>query len=224
MTLPGALLFDFDGVIVDSEPMHERGLRVGVAKLGMKYPDPTPTLNLVGLADRDAYRIICGLHDREPSDAEFAELSREKWVYAQQSFLTDGAPVFPGTLALMRAGAAAGVPMGICSGARRNEIEHVVKALGIGGMLGFIISADDVRRSKPDPEPYLKAVGKVGVDPSRCVTIEDTDKGIASAKSAGIRVVAVGHTMSRDRLTAADRFVQSVDELSLSDLGVLTQS
>jgi beta-phosphoglucomutase len=216
---PEAIIFDFDGVIIDSEPMHEAGLRAGFEKFGMRLSPELYRERFVGLADRDIHREVCRLHWREASDAEFAAIAAEKWIFAQQEFVSGRTPVFEGTLSLLREAAGAGVPVGICSGARRREIEHVVGGLGIAPLLRFIVSADEVTRSKPDPEPSLRAVGHLGLPADVCVTIEDTDKGIASAKAAGVRVVAVGHSLPASRLTQADWFVSGSDQLSLEVLG-----
>jgi beta-phosphoglucomutase len=216
---PEAIIFDFDGVIIDSEPMHEAGLRAGFEKLGMRLSPELYHERFVGLADRDIHREVCRLHRREASDAEFAAISAEKWIFAQAEFASGRTPVFEGTLSLLREAAGAGVPVGICSGARRREIEHVVGGLGIAPLLRFIVSADEVTRSKPDPESYLLAVGHLGLPAAACVAIEDTDKGVASAKAAGVRVVAVGHSLPSSRLTQADWFVKGSDQLSLEVLG-----
>lgn len=216
MPTPDAVLLDFDGVIVDSEPMHEAGLRAAFARLGMSL---TPELNaerLVGFADRDAYREVCILHGRTPSDSEFDRLSSEKWIFAQEAMARGEVPAFEGTLRLIAEIDAAGVPWAICSGARRHEILAVLARLGLTDSPRFIISADDVTRCKPDPEPYATAVARLGFMPGQCITVEDTDKGIASAKAAGVRAVAVGHTLPASRLAQADRFVPNARGLTLA--------
>lgn len=216
-----ALILDFDGVIVDSEPMHEAGLRAGFERVGMTLSAQTNQQRLVGFADRDAYKAVCADFGRTPSDEEFAAISRDKWVFAQEAFARGEVPAFPGTLRLIQEATQARVPVAICSGARRREIEHITRALRIDSLMRFIISADDVTHSKPHPEPYLKAVAAMGLAANRCVTIEDTDKGVAAAKAAGVRAVAVGHTLPASRLTHADRFVASSADISLEMLAQL---
>jgi beta-phosphoglucomutase len=215
MLTPDAVFLDFDGVIVDSEPVHEAGLRAVFSTLGMEL---TPQLNeagLVGFADRDTYRALCKLYNRTASDAEFEAASKDKWLYVQQAIARGEVPAYKGTLALIQEVKAAGLPLAICSGARRHEIVSLVGQLGFGDALRFIISADDVTNCKPNPEPYATAVARLGVRPERCITVEDTDKGVASAKAAGIRVIAVGHTLPQSRLTQADHYISSADSLSL---------
>lgn len=215
MTKPDAVLLDFDGVIVDSEPMHEAGLRAGFAKLGMTLTPEMNATSLVGFADRDTYRAVCAMHGRAPSDDEFAAISRDKWIFAQEAMVRGEMPEYQGTLRLIAEVKQAGIPLAICSGARRHEILAVVERLGFGDALSFIISADDVTRCKPDPEPYATAVSRLKARPDRCITVEDTDKGVASAKAAGIKAVAVGHTLPRERLQHADHFIPHADHLSL---------
>ncbi|MCX5688459.1 MAG: HAD family phosphatase [Planctomycetota bacterium] len=216
-----ALIFDFDGVIVDSEPMHEAGLRAGFERVGMTLSAQTNQQRLVGFADRDAYKAVCADFGRTPSDEEFAAISRDKWVFAQDAFARGKVPAFPGTLKLIKEATAAGVPIAICSGARRREIEHITRALDIESLMKCIISADDVTQSKPNPEPYLRTVAAMGIAAANCVTIEDTDKGVAAAKAAGVRAVAVGHTLPASRLTQADRFFASSADISLELLASL---
>jgi beta-phosphoglucomutase len=222
MMLPGAVIFDFDGVIVDSEPMHEAGLRAGFERVGMTLCAKTNQQRLVGFADRDAYKAVCADFGRTPSDEEFAAISKDKWVFAQEAFARGDVPAFAGTIRLIHEATRLGIPIAICSGARRREIEHISRSLGIAHLMRHIISADDVVNSKPHPEPYLKTVEALGVPAPRCVTIEDTDKGVAAAKAAGVRAVAVGHTLPADRLTHADRFVASSADITMALLASLT--
>lgn len=212
------MVFDFDGVVVDSEPMHERALSFAAAKLGLHFTPKMALARYVGLADRDAYRLICEDNKQTPSPEGFDELSAHKWKFAQAAIANGEVPAYPGTIALMHEAFDANYPLAICSGARRHEIVLMLERLNISHMLRFIVSADDVRHSKPHPEPYLATAALLGVHPSGCVTLEDTDKGIASAKAAGYYVIAVGHTLPLSRLTAADRFVKSSQEVRLMQL------
>lgn len=219
-----ALILDFDGVIVDSEPMHEAGLRAGFERVGMTLSPQTNQQRLVGFADRDAYKAVCADFGRTPSDEEFAAISRDKWMFAQEAFAQGRVPAFPGTLRLIEEATRAGVPLAICSGARRREIEHITRELGIAAYMRHIVSADDVTHSKPNPEPYLRTVAALGIAANRCVTIEDTDKGVAAAKAAGVKAVAVGHTLPPARLTHADRFIASSADISLELLAQLAMA
>jgi beta-phosphoglucomutase-like phosphatase (HAD superfamily) len=114
--------------------------------------------------------------------------------------------------------AASAVPIAICSGARRHEIEPLVDRFNVRHHFQTIVSADDVRIAKPDPEGYRKACEILSVAPHEAVTIEDSPRGIAAAKAAGVRVIAVGHSFKQDRLSEADEFIKAVGDLKLEHL------
>ena len=107
--------------------------------------------------------------------------------------------------------AATRVPVAIVSGAFRAEIEPVVEAAGIAGDVTTVVAADDVTQGKPHPEGYLRALERLEVDPADAVAFEDTEAGVASAKAAGLRCLAVRGTLPDERLSAADELVDRID-------------
>ena len=212
-----AIIFDFDGVIVDSEPMHEAALRATLRDEGMDFTAADYRTKYLGFDDRDICVQVSAAHGRTLSPSDLARLMRRKCIKTQEAIARGNAAPFPGSVELFRAACAAG-PVAICSGARREEIDAVLKSLFICGLAKVIVSADDVTKSKPDPESYRLTVQRLREKPERCVTIEDTAFGVRSAKAAGVRVVAVCHSMTREELAAADRVVASIAELTLADL------
>lgn len=107
--------------------------------------------------------------------------------------------------------AAARVPLAVVSGAFRAEIEPVLEAAGLDSLFRALVTADDVARGKPHPEGYLRALALVGVEAGEAVAFEDTEAGIASARAAGVRCLAVEGTMPVDRLALADGRVREID-------------
>lgn len=216
-----ALIFDFDGVIADSEPAHERAIRETAALEGFKVSHDLYTNEIIGLDDRDTFRLIGQHHERELNASELAVLTDKK----QDRFLelVDAGMVeaFPGSIELIRE-ASAQIPIAVCSGAVRVEIERVLENLGVRDLFPLIVTADDVEAAKPDPTGYSMTAQKLGVDASRCVAIEDTDKGIAAGKAAGLTVVGVCHSLPRERLSQADSVYARIEELSLDRLRELT--
>ncbi|MBN8599350.1 MAG: HAD family phosphatase [Planctomycetes bacterium] len=210
-----AIIFDFDGVIVDSEPLHEAALLQCARERAMSFTHEQYMSKLIGLADRDCLPVLYQLNGRTPSADEHASFFKQKKFLVHEMIERGEAKGFPGTLALIRA-AAARVPLAVCSGAIRPEIETVLKAFGIIGSFRAIVSADDVRQSKPEPEGYLKACAALETSPSQCVAIEDTPTGCRAALAAGLRIIAVGHSLPREAFPAsiAD-FVPSTAELDL---------
>jgi beta-phosphoglucomutase len=218
-----AIIFDFDGVIVDSEPMHEAALRSTLRAEGMDFTAEDYRTKYLGFDDRDICVQVAAAHGKTLSPTDLARLMRLKCVKTQEAIARGDAAPFPGSVELFRAACAAG-PVAICSGARREEIDAVLTSLRITGLANVIVSADDVTKSKPDPESYRLTAQRLREKPQRCVTIEDTAFGVRSAKGAGVRVVAVCHSMKRQELAAADRVVASTAELTLADLAALANS
>lgn len=213
--VPRALILDFDGVVVDSEPMHERALRHAASLLGYSLPPLGPVSWYVGLADRDAFKRICAENGREATPQGFAELSQHKWEFAQRAIRAGEVDLFAGTIGLATTAHHAGIPVAICSGARRREIEHILEVKGLRSMICQIVSADDVTNSKPNPEPYSTSARLLGIEPQTCIALEDSDIGVASATAAGVYTIAVGHTLPRERLLRADQFVSNSSLLRL---------
>ena len=138
-------------------------------------------------------------------------------VIAQRTALyvaavADGSSIPEGVREAVRY-AAERVPLGVVSGAARAEIEPVLEAAGLGDAVEVIVSVDDVGAGKPDPESYLRALELFGdgLDARDVVVLEDTDAGIAAAKAAGMRCVAVLGTLKPERLAAADEIVAELD-------------
>ena len=212
-----AIVFDFDGVIVDSEPVHEAAIRAAVRALGMDFSPRDYREKYLGLDDRDIFTAVARAHARSLSEGELRRIADAKWEHTKRAFSEGRAAPLPGAVELFKAASAQG-HVAICSGAVRREIDLVLSRLELAGLAGVIVSADEVTKSKPDPESYRLTVARLGVPASSCVAIEDTDKGVASAKAAGLAVVAVSTSMTPAELAAADRIVSSAQELTVAGL------
>ena len=106
-------------------------------------------------------------------------------------------------------------PLGIASGALRDEIELILRGAGLRDAFRFIVSSGDTEQSKPAPDPYRRAAELHGVAPAACVAIEDSHWGLLSAQAAGMRTIAVTHTYPREALTVADVVVDSIDQITV---------
>lgn len=127
----------------------------------------------------------------------------------------------PGVIALLNELQSAGIPMAVASSGIRSNVEFMVDVLGIRSFFQFLITGDDVRAHKPDPEIYLKAAVSLGAEPSQCVAFEDSFAGIGAVKNAGMKCVAIASTFPSDELrrrTQADLIVPGFEELSLETL------
>jgi len=199
-----AILFDFNGTLSHDEPLLLAIYQRLFARHGRPLIEEDYFAQLAGLSEEAIVGGWLGV-DGPLLGSLVAERIE---TYASEA--ADGATVTEPVRAAVRY-AAAHVPVAIVSGAYRAEIEPVVEAAGIAGEVSAIVAADDVESGKPHPEPYLTALERLGVDARKAVAFEDTEAGIASAKSAGVRCLAVRGTLPDWRLAAADELVDRID-------------
>lgn len=201
-----AIIFDFDGVIVNSEPLHEAALRVAVGELGMSLRHERYMEEYIGYDDRDCFRVIARDHGRTLSAAKL-ELLADAKRRAIEGVIRDGhARAWPGAVELIHAAHNHG-PIAVCSGARLHEIKPVLEQLKVRERFSVIVTADDVERSKPDPACYVLTAKRLGIDPRECVAIEDTPTGANAARSAGMKVATVCQTVSAAALVSVSHRV-----------------
>ena len=218
------MIFDFDGVLVNSEPLHFRAMRDSLVPEGIVI-DPMEYLrNYVAYDDRGAIRLALEQHGH-PSDAVRVEIvaDRKARMFAE---LKGEIPFFPGARELVRGLRREEVPLGIASGARCSEIEDLLEAGGLRDAFATIVGADNVQRTKPHPEPYLEALRRLqpaapGLLAGDCVAIEDTPPGIAAALAAGMIVVGIAHTYDANVLASAHHVLASLRRLDAAALRAL---
>jgi HAD superfamily hydrolase (TIGR01509 family) len=210
-----AVIFDFDGIIVDTEPLHYRAFQEMLIPLGLGYSWEVYLRSYIGFDDRDALRDAFRTAGRSLKDRELQALVEEKGV-AFQRIVASGVEVYPGVVELVRS-IAGRLPLALCSGALPSDIDPILKQLGITGLFDVIVTAADVQASKPDPESYALAVARLKavypdkkITPEICLAIEDTPAGITSARRAGLKVLAVTNSYPEEELTSADRIVTSL--------------
>lgn len=210
-TLP-VVVFDFDGVLVDSEPMHEAALRRACEAVGMGFTTEAYYARYVGLDDRDCFAALLKDHGRPAEAGVLGELSRRKREGIEAAMAHGEPRAVPGAVELVRSlvGRAA---LGVCSGSLPHEIHPVLEGLGIAGCFGAVVTAADVARAKPDPAGYRLTLERLGARVG--TAIEDTPRGVEAAKGAGMWVVAVGTTRPREELARADRFAERLGEVSV---------
>jgi len=197
-----AVIFDFNGTLSDDEPVLCEIFIHLFAEHGRPISAQEYFDALAGLSDPEIVTTWLG-EDHPDVRAVIAE--RETRYRAAAS---DGSTIHEHVREAVRF-AAERVPLAICSGAARAEIEPVVEAAGIADCFRVIVSSDDVARGKPDPEGYLAALAALGTHDA--LVFEDTEAGIASAKAAGLHVIARVGTLDRERLRQADELVERID-------------
>jgi beta-phosphoglucomutase len=228
-----AVIFDFDGIIVDSERLHWAAFNKVLAPLGKTILWEDYVRIYIGFDDRDTFRAICPMLGPERSErgpviaghrpqgeakTELAGLIEKKAAAFQDLLESDGAAALPGSVELIRH-LSGNIPLAICSGALREDILPILGKLGIETAFDTIITADDTHISKPDPAPYKLAMKRLGVTSG--LAIEDTPAGIASAKGAGLKVLSVTNSYPADALTQADAVIASLEGLTLEKLNRL---
>jgi beta-phosphoglucomutase len=215
-----AVIFDFDGVLVHSEPLHEWAIRESVRALGWDFSTERFYAEIVGRGDENAYRLIAAWNGGEMAEGGLRDLLVAKWDLRDRGIEENRFHVQPGAVEAVRAAAARG-PVGVCSGSVRRTVVPLLRRIGVLETLGTVVCGDDVPNMKPAPDGYLLAARRLGVEPSRCLAIEDTPSGISAAKSAGVHVVAVCHTMGAEKLGEAHRVVQRIGDINLNAGGAV---
>ncbi len=206
-----AVLFDFDGVIVDSERLHFKAFSTVLEPLGKSFTWPDYIETFIGFDDRDAFRTASpGI-----KDAELEEMIAKKAAAFQDLLASDGAAALPGAVELINA-LSGTVPLAICSGALLEDILPLLGKLGIETAFDAMVTAEDTHISKPDPAPYRLAAERLRV--SDGLAIEDTPAGIVSANGAGLKVLAVTNSYEKEFLAEADWIVDSLEGMTLETL------
>ena len=218
-----AIIFDFDGVVVDSEPIHLSGFRGALASRGISLATEDYYSKYVGFDDHDCFAQVLIDNGRRPDEREIAAMTAEKTAQVRKA-LSESIRPLPGALALMRAARGAGAGVAICSGALREEIEIAGRAVGALELVDVLVSAEDVSRGKPDPEGYRLALRLLGEcrpsppDPAATYVVEDAPAGVDAARAAGCKVIAVTNSYNRQALSSADVVVASLAEVRLAEL------
>jgi beta-phosphoglucomutase len=200
-----AVVFDFNGTLSDDEPVLCEIFMHLFAEYGRPMSAQEYFDRLAGLSDPEIVRTWLG------NDHPDVQAVIDERVARYRAAVADGSSVHEHTREAVRY-AAERVPLAICSGAARAEIEPVVEAAGLTSCFATIVSSDDVVQGKPDPEGYSKTLGILGVDPAGALVFEDTEAGVASARGAGVgRVLAMRGTLEPHRLAAADELIDRID-------------
>jgi beta-phosphoglucomutase len=216
-----AIVFDFDGVLADSEPLHLRTYQEILEPHGIHLDQATYCARYLGFDDEGALQQIAADYKLLLGDEELELLIAEK-ARRFEKLVSGGNVLYPAAVPCVRRLGAAW-PLGIASGALRAEIQLMLRGAGLLDAFAFIVSAGDTEATKPAPDPYLRAAELHGVPPAACVAVEDSHWGLQSARTAGMRTIAVTHTYPRDSLQAADAIVDSLDEVTVEFVSSLVE-
>jgi len=208
-----AVLWDMDGVLVDTEPFHWQAWEKLSREAGfpMSYEDFQRTF---GWRNEEILRELLGPNIPDQRVAELGDRKEELYRDAVRGRVKP----LPGAIELLRKLREAGVRQAIASSAPRANIELILGELGIKGDFDAVLCERDVERGKPDPQIFLQAAGRLGVVPSRCLVIEDAVMGVQAARRAGMACLAVTTTHPAEGLREADEVVASLVEVTVEDV------
>ncbi|MFN0207292.1 MAG: HAD family hydrolase [Planctomycetota bacterium] len=206
-----AVLWDLDGTLIDSEPLHRRAILQTLAGLGAKVESLDPR-EFVGRGERDFWMYSKETFQLKNGVEELVDLKDS--VYAE--IVVSELQLMPGALASLEWMQRDGLPMAIASGSSPRAIAAATAASGLQHYFKELVSSLDpsVRRSKPHPDVFLEAARRMGVAPQNCIVIEDAQWGVRAAVAAGMRVIAVPNNWTRDHdFDGAERMLTSLSEL-----------
>jgi len=215
-----ALIFDFNGIIVDDEPIHFQLFQKVLGEEDIVLSEKTYYARYLGFDDRGAFEAGFREYGRPLHPAKLRELIDRKARYYQLA-IRDHVAIFPGVTSLVTT-LASSLPLAVASGALRQEIDTILATAGLSNCFKSIVSAEDVTRGKPEPEIFLKALDALNashngapIAADDCVVIEDSKEGIKGARRAGMKCLAVTNSHPAELLTGAHAVVQSLEEVDL---------
>ncbi len=210
-------VFDWDGVIVDSAPLHQLSWEI-MAEKERKTFEPDAFVRGFGMTNEVIIPDILGW---ATGAAEIRRLAREKEETYRRLVREKGLSALPGVEVFLRRLQDAGIPCVVGSSTERANLECAIDVLGFREYLPQMVAGDEVKHGKPDPEIFLKAADKIGMPPARCVVFEDAVAGIQAARAAGMKVVAVTTTRKAEDLHEADIIVNQLNQLSTNAIAKL---
>lgn len=219
-----AIIFDFNGIIADDEPLHLEMFQKVLAEQGIPLFREEYYRSFLGMDDRDCFKAVLAARKRPADDLLIDQLIAKKADCYGQA-IKERLIIFPGVKELITA-AAAHHPLAIASGALRHEIENILSAIHLLNAFSAIVSAEDVRHGKPAPDCFITALDRLNRRPGgagpiasgECLVIEDSPWGVTAAHAAGMKCLAVTNSYPADSLREADHVVSTLEGLPLAAL------
>jgi HAD superfamily hydrolase (TIGR01509 family) len=225
-----AILFDFNGVLVDDEPLHLEMFQRVLAEEGIGLSAGDYYTHYLGLDDRGCLAAALTAGGERSTPERLVRLIARKAAYYQERVRQQGYPLFPGAAAVVRNAAAAGLMLGVVSGALREEVEGALHQADLAGLFKVLVTADDVAAGKPDPEGYRRALEALNsmpplperlLHPHEVLAIEDSPAGLSAAADAGLVTLGIAQTYPAAQLGAADAVAESIREVTAERLADL---
>ena len=186
MTVVDAVVFDMDGVLVDSEPLHTRAITLVLAEHGLRW-DEAEGRDYIGLTDVESFTALKARHRLEGDPRAMAR----RWAECAARLVQEHARPLPGVPAVPLELRRRGYRLALASSSRPSLIAATLAAIGVEHVFEVVVSATEVGRGKPAPDIFLEAARRLGVLPDRCLVVEDSYNGVCAALAAGMRCVAI---------------------------------
>jgi beta-phosphoglucomutase len=222
-----AILFDFNGILVDDEPIHLEMFQRVLAEEGMALAAEDYYARYLGLDDRACFAAVLAAAGEPATAPRIARLIARKASYYQERIRERGYPLFAGAFDLVESLAGAGRMLGVVSGALRGEVEGALRQAGLARRFKVLVTAEDVALGKPDPEGYRRALEGLNavpplperlIHPHEVLAIEDSPAGLAAAAGAGVLTLGIAHTYPARELHAADAVAERIAGLGVQEL------
>ncbi len=218
-----AVIFDFDGVITDSEVLHLRAFNKSLEPFGVGLTTKEYYQNYLGFSDFDCYKTLIDNGLLKVGRERIGEIIKQKSAIFEELTKTEGRMI-EGVHEFLVMLQDNGVPMAICSGSLLVEIELMLDEANLRHFFKTIVSAEQVKKGKPDPEGFLLTLEKlndgcaVPINADQCVVIEDSHWGLEAGNAAGMHTIAVTNSYDAGQLTMAEKVVARLSDLSMDDL------
>lgn len=206
-----AVIFDMDGVIVDTELIQSQAYETILAEYGI-VPEKNEhgTVHISGATTAETWELLKKRHGFEADTEELTRKKRDAVI----AVMRKGFSPLPGVFELLKDLQKHNIPLAIATSAQPERANLVMNGLGVNQYFKVVVTAEDVKRSKPAPDVYLAAAEQLGAASKRCVVIEDAEVGVAAGKAAGMKVIAVpGEFTKKMDFRLADKRVESLSDL-----------
>jgi len=218
-----AVIFDFDGVITDSEILHLRAFNQVLARHGVEISTKVYYKEYLGYTDVDCFKMLIQKGLLEIDEQKIEELVKQKNKIFDELAKTEGR-LIEGVRDFLQMLKNNQIPMAICSGALLTEIELILEQARLRDFFEVIVSAEQVKKGKPNPEGFLLVIKKFNqgrkkpIEANQCIVIEDSHWGLKAAIAAGMHTVAVTNSYDANELSMAEKTVARLSELNINDL------
>ena len=218
-----AVIFDFDGVITDSEILHFRSFNQVLAGYGVEFTIKDYYKNYLGLSDFDLFTLLADTDQVQLNDMTIEELTKQKSVIFEELAKTEGS-IIEGVRDFIDMLRQNKIAIAICSGALLPEIKLTLEDAKLHSFFEVIVSAEQVKKGKPFPEGFLLALSRLNqreteaISANQCVVIEDSRWGLEAAKAAKMHTVAITNSYEAEQLTVAEKIIDHLDHLTIDEL------